>query len=90
MVSLDVESLFTNIHWRKLLKSVVTHFIRVKNCLGCCDLLYKNQELSNINKNNFKKLLRAALWNNYFYFDGIVYQQLDEGSYGFPFGPSLS
>ena len=45
-------------HWRKLLKSVVTHFIRIKNC--------------NINKNQFEKILRAALSNNYFLFDSII------------------
>ena len=29
----------------------------------CCDSLYKKQELlSNINKNQFEKLLRAAFW----------------------------
>ena len=78
MASLDVESLFSNIPLVETIKI-------------CCDLLYKNQELlSNINKNQFEKLLRAALCNNYFLFDGIVYQQVDWGSYGFPFGSKLS
>ena len=61
MASLDVESLFTNIPLEETIKI-------------CCDSLYKNQELlCNISKNQFEKLLRAALSNNYFLFDGIIY-----------------
>ena len=57
----------------------------------CCDSLYKNQELlSNISKNQFEKLLRAVLSNNYFLFDGIVYQQVDAVAMGSPLGPSLA
>ena len=53
MPSLDVESLFTNIPLDK--------YIEI-----CCDSLYKNQKLlSNVNKNQFEKLLRAAICNNY-------------------------
>ena len=65
MASHDVESLFTNILLEETIKI-------------CCDSLYKNQGLlSNISKNQFEKLSRAALCNNYFLFDGIVYQQVD-------------
>ena len=78
MASLDVESLFTNI--------ALEEIIRI-----CCDSRYKNQELlSNINKNQFEKRLKAALCNNYFLFDGIVYQQVDGGSHGVLFEPELS
>ena len=78
MASLDVQSLFDHIP----LKETV-HI--------CCDSLYKNQELlPNINKNQFEKLLRAALCSNYFLFDDMVYEQVDEGSHGFLFVPSLA
>ena len=74
MASFDVEYLFTNIPLEDTIKI-------------CCDSPYKNQELlCNISKNQFEKLLRAALSKNYFLFDGIVYQQVDGGSHGFPFG----
>ena len=75
MTSLDVESLFTNIPLEETIKI-------------CFDSLYKNQELlCNISKNQFEKLLRAAFSNNYFLFDGIIYQQVDAvPSHGFPFG----
>ena len=54
MASLDVESLFTIIPLKESIKI-------------CCDSFYKNQELlSNISKNQFEKLLRAALSNNVF------------------------
>ena len=57
----------------------------------CCDSLHKNQQLlSNINKNQFEKLLRAALCNNYSLLDGIVYQQIDGIAMGSPLGPRLA
>ena len=50
MDSLDVKSLLTNIPLEKNIKI-------------CCDSLYKNQDLlSNINKNQFEKLLRAVIY----------------------------
>ena len=55
MASLDVESLFTIIPLEESIKI-------------CYDSFYKNQELlSNISKNQFEKLLRAALSNNFFF-----------------------
>ena len=78
MASLDVESLSTNIPLEETIKI-------------CCDSLYKNQELlSNINKNQFRKLLRAPLCNNFFLFDGIVYQQVYGVAMGYPLDPSLA
>ena len=78
MAKLDVDSPFTNIPMEEIIKI-------------CCNSLPKNQKLfCNISKNQFQKLLRAALSNNYFLLDGITYQQVDGGSYGFPFGLQLS
>ena len=55
MTSFDIQSLFTNIPSEETIKI-------------CCDSLYKNQELlSNINKDQFQKILRATLCNNYFF-----------------------
>ena len=77
MASLDVESLFTNIPLEETIKI-------------CCDSLYKNQELlCNISKNQFEKLLRAILSNNYFLFDGIIYEQIDGVAMVSLLGPSL-
>ena len=78
MASLDFESLSTNILFEETIKI-------------CYDSLYKNQELlSNINKNQFEKLLRTALCSNYFLFDGIVYQQVDGVAIGSPLSPRLA
>ena len=61
-------------HLGKLLKSVVTHSIRIKNCcLTSINYLTSNYLTS----------------NNYFWFDGIVYQQVDRVAMGFPLSPSL-
>ena len=76
--SLDVQSIFTKIPLKKTIKI-------------CCDSLYKNQELlPNFSKNQFDKLLRAALSSNYFLFDGNIYQQIDGVAMGSHFGPSLA
>ena len=78
MASLDFESLFTNIPLQETLKI-------------CCDSFYKNQELlCNISKTQFEKLLRTALSNNYFLFDGIIYQQIEGVAMGYPFCPRLA
>ena len=78
MASLDVESLFTNISLKKTIKF-------------WCESLFKNLELlSNIIKNQFQKLLRAALSSNYFLLHGIVYEQVDEVAIGCPLGPSVA
>ena len=45
--------------------------------------------MSNINKNQIEKLLRAALCDIYFLFDGIAYQNVDEVAMDFPLWPSL-
>ena len=78
MTSLDVDSFFTNIPLEETIKT-------------CCYSLRKNKELlSNINKNQFEKLLSAALCNNYFLFDGIIYQKVDGVAIRSPLGPSLA
>ena len=46
--------------------------------------------LCNISKNQFEKLLRAALSNNYFLFGGSIYQHIDGVAMGCPLGPSLA
>ena len=78
MASLDVESLFTNI----LLEETIS---------VCCDSLFSNNsKVNNINRNDFGKLLRAALQNKYFNFEGKIYKQLDGVAMGSPLGPTLA
>ena len=79
MTSLDAESLFTNIPLEETIKI-------------CCNSLYNNQELlTNIKKNQFEKLLKAAISGNYFLFDCIIYEQVDGvATMGSPLGPSLA
>ena len=78
MASLGSESFFTNILLEETIKI-------------CCDSLYRSQELlCNISKNQFEKLLRAPRSNNYFLFDGIIYQQVDGVVMGSPLGPGLA
>ena len=46
--------------------------------------------MNNFSRNNFEKLLRIALENNFFNFDGKIYKQTDEVAMGSPLGPSLA
>ena len=65
MASLDVESLFTNIPLEET-------FIVSRDCL------FANEaKISNFSRNNFEKLLRMALPNNFFSFDGKIYKQME-------------
>ena len=65
MASLDVESLFTNIP----LEETINIY---------CDTLFANEaEINNFSRNHLEKLLRTALQNNFFNFDGKIYTQTD-------------
>ena len=64
IVSLDVESLFTNIPLEETIRM-------------CCDFLFSNDaKVDNINRIDFEKLLRAALQNKFFNFEGKIYEQI--------------
>ena len=78
MASLDVESLFTNIPLEETINI-------------SCDSLYSNEtKINNFNRNDFEKLFRMALQNNFFNFDGKIYKQTDGVAMGSPLGPSLA
>ena len=77
MASLDVESLFTNIPLEETINI-------------SCDSLFSNEaKINNFNRNDFEKLLRMALQNNFFNFDGKIYKQNDGGAMGSLLGPRL-
>ena len=66
MSSLDVESLFTNIPLEEAINI-------------SCDFLFANEaKINNFSRNGFEKLLRMALQNNFFNFDGKIYKQTDD------------
>ena len=78
VASLDVESLFTNI---PLEETINISF----------DSLFGNEtKINNFSKNDFEKLLRMALRNNSFNFDGKIYKQTDGVAMGSLLGPSLA
>ena len=79
MASMDIKSLFTNIPLEET-TSV------------CCDSLFSNNAKvnNNINRIDFEKLLRAALQNNIFNFEGKMYKQIDGVAMGSPLGPTLA
>ena len=78
MASLDVESFFTNIPLEETINI-------------SCDSLFSNEaKINNFNRNDFEKLFRMALQNNFFNFDGKIYKQTDGVAMGSPLGPSLA
>ena len=80
MASPDVESLFTDIPLEENM-----NFSR--------DSFFGNEAKINnfeINKNNFEKLLRMALQNNFFNFDSKIYKQTDGLAMGSPLAYGLA
>ena len=78
MASLDVESLFTHIPLEEAISV-------------CCDSLFRNNaKINNINRIDFEKLLRAALQNNFFNFEGKIYKKIDRVAMESTLGPTLA
>ena len=78
MASLDVESLFTNIPLEETIN------------VSCDSLFSNDSKINNINRIYFEKLLRAALLNNFFNFEGEIYKQIDGVAMGSPLGLTLT
>ena len=76
MASLDVESLFTNIPSEEAID------------ISCDSLFCSEAKINNFSRNDFEKLLRTALQNNFFNFDGKIYKQTDGVAMGSPLDPS--
>ncbi|XP_066984717.1 uncharacterized protein [Macrobrachium rosenbergii] len=79
MVSLDVESMFTNVPVGKTIQIIldkifVTH-----------DTVYNN-----FNKSDFKELLQLAVLDTAFVFSGKSYKQIDGMAMGSPLGPTFA
>ena len=78
MTSLYVQSLFTNI--------LMEETINI-----CSNSIFDNEaKINNFSRNDFEKLLRMALQNNFSNFDGKIYKQTDGVAMGSLFGPSLT
>ena len=78
MANLDVESLFANIPLEETISV-------------CCESLFSNDtKVNNINRIDFEKLLRAALQNKFFNFEGKIYKQIEGVAMGSPLGPTLA
>ena len=77
MVSLDVDSLFTNIPLDEIINIIEK-------------LFSENETVHNLNKDQFKRLLTLATTESYFLFDGELYQQVDSVAMGSPLHPTLA
>ena len=49
-----------------------------------------DDKVNNINRIEFEKLLKAALQNNFFNFEGKIYKQIDGVAMGSALGPTLA
>ena len=78
MDSLDVDSLFTNIHLEETIEI-------------CTNQLFKGSEtVEGLNKTEFKELLSLATKDSHFIFDGALYKQIDGVAMGSPLGPTFA
>ena len=73
-----MESLFTNIPLEETIN------------ISCDSLFGSEAKINKFSRNDFEKLLRMALQNNFFNFDGKIYEQTDGVAMGLPLGPSLA
>ena len=78
MTSLDVESLFTNIPLEETIS------------ISCGSVFGNETKKNNFSRNDFEKLLKMALQNNSFNFDGKIYKQTDGVPMVSSLGPSLA
>ena len=78
MASLDVESLFTNIPLEETIN------------ISCDSLFGSVAKTNSFSRNDFEKLLRMALQNNFFNFDGKIYKQTVGVAMSSPLGPTLA
>ena len=75
VASLDMESLFSNIPLEETINV-------------SCDSLFGNEpKVNKFSRNDFEKLLRMALQNNFFNFDDKIYKQTSGVAMGSPLGP---
>ena len=78
MASLDVGSFFTNIPLEETVNI-------------SWDSLFANEtKMNNFNRDDFEKLLRIALQNSFFNFDGKIYKQTDGVAISSRLGPSVA
>ena len=78
MSSLDVDALFTNIPLDETINI-------------CVNLVFKDQDIAhNLNKEEFRSLLKLATRESFILFNGNYYQQIDGVAMGSPLGPSLA
>ena len=78
MASLDVESLFTSIPLEETIND-------------SSDPFFGNEvKINHFNRNDFEKLLRMALQNNFLNFYSKIYKQTDGVEMGSPLAPSLA
>ena len=78
MGSLDIDSLFTNIPLEETIET-------------CTNNLFKNGDIVHgLKKSKFKDLLSLATKESYFFFNNILYKQIDGVAMGSPLGPSLA
>ena len=78
MSSFDVDSLFTNIPLEETINI-------------CCDELFSTRnEVSGLNKQQFRILLELATKESFILFNGQYYKQVDGVAMGSPLGPTLA
>ena len=78
MVTMDVDSLFTNIPLSETIDI-------------CTELVFQETDkVDGLNKYEFKQLLTIATTESFILFDGKFYQQVDGVAMGSPLGPSLT
>ena len=79
MISLDIQSLFTNVSLLETIDIILNKLFTVSTSI-----------YHGFNKSNFKKLLELSVLETHFLFNGNVYKQTDGVAMGSPLGPTFA
>lgn len=79
MASFDIEALFTNIPINETIDIILTSIFK-----------HNITKYHNFSKSDFRQLLEFAVKQNFFIFNGVLYQQTDGVGMGVPLGPTFA
>ena len=106
MASFDVTSLFTNIPLQETTDIIISEIFdnpEYSELVETCEFGIDNyekffkchtpgrvDEISYLSKSQLRKLIELATLDNYFFFNGDIYKQVDGVAMGSPLGPTLA
>ena len=92
LASFDIKSLFTNIPLKETIDIIIKELFPDPEIPLKCSLFGEDDpdSITLYNSEDFRRLLELATFDNYFLFNGTIYNQVDGVAMGSPLGPTLA